>query len=125
MNSAAPGQLIDGKVTAAQVLAEVTADVATLKTQGIEPALAVVLVGNDPASHVYVRNKVLRAGEAGIRSQEYRLPAEASAAEVLALVAELNRDASVHETGRGATRGRSASPDTGAKVPTREHGSHQ
>ncbi|MNQ24061.1 Bifunctional protein FolD protein [compost metagenome] len=96
MNSAAPGQLIDGKAVAAQVLAEVTADVALLKTQGIEPALAVVLVGDDPASHVYVRNKVLRAGEAGIRSLEYRLPAEASAAEVLALVAELNGDASVH-----------------------------
>ena len=96
MNSAAPGQLIDGKAVAAQVLAEVTADVITLKTEGIEPALAVVLVGDDPASHVYVRNKVLRAGEAGIRSLEYRLPAEASAAEVLALVAELNADASVH-----------------------------
>ncbi|SFP21741.1 methylenetetrahydrofolate dehydrogenase (NADP+) / methenyltetrahydrofolate cyclohydrolase [Geopseudomonas sagittaria] len=96
MNSAAPGQLIDGKAVAAQVLAEVTADVITLKIEGIEPALAVVLVGDDPASHVYVRNKVLRAGEAGIRSLEYRLPAEASAAEVLALVAELNGDASVH-----------------------------
>ncbi|CAD5375793.1 bifunctional 5,10-methylene-tetrahydrofolate dehydrogenase and 5,10-methylene-tetrahydrofolate cyclohydrolase [Pseudomonas sp. OF001] len=91
-----PGQLIDGKAVAAQVLAEVTADVITLKARGIEPALAVVLVGDDPASHVYVRNKVLRAGEAGIRSLEYRLPAEAGAAEVLALVAELNGDASVH-----------------------------
>ncbi|SEI67861.1 methylenetetrahydrofolate dehydrogenase (NADP+) / methenyltetrahydrofolate cyclohydrolase [Pseudomonas linyingensis] len=96
MNSAAPGQLIDGKAVSAQVLAEVTADVAALKAQGVEPALAVVLVGDDPASHVYVRNKVLRAGEVGIRSLEYRLPAEASAAEVLALVAELNGDASVH-----------------------------
>ncbi|WPP45548.1 bifunctional methylenetetrahydrofolate dehydrogenase/methenyltetrahydrofolate cyclohydrolase FolD [Pseudomonas sp. AN-1] len=91
-----PGQLIDGKAVAAQVLAEVTADVITLKARGIEPALAVVLVGDDPASHVYVRNKVLRAGEAGIRSLEYRLPASASAAEVLALVAELNADAGVH-----------------------------
>jgi methylenetetrahydrofolate dehydrogenase (NADP+)/methenyltetrahydrofolate cyclohydrolase len=91
-----PGQLIDGKAVSARVLAEVTADVAALKAQGVEPALAVVLVGDDPASHVYVRNKVLRAGEAGIRSLEYRLPAEAGAAEVLALVAELNGDASVH-----------------------------
>ncbi|MBV2134325.1 bifunctional methylenetetrahydrofolate dehydrogenase/methenyltetrahydrofolate cyclohydrolase FolD [Pseudomonas sp. MAP12] len=91
-----PGQLIDGKAVSAQVLAEVTADVAALKAQGVEPALAVVLVGDDPASHVYVRNKVLRAGEVGIRSLEYRLPAEASAAEVLALVAELNADAGVH-----------------------------
>ncbi|HIE4272055.1 TPA: bifunctional methylenetetrahydrofolate dehydrogenase/methenyltetrahydrofolate cyclohydrolase FolD [Pseudomonas aeruginosa] len=89
-------RLIDGKAASARVLAEVTADVAALKTRGIEPALAVVLVGDDPASHVYVRNKVLRAGEAGIRSLEYRLSAEASADEVLEVVASLNADSSVH-----------------------------
>ena len=92
----APGQLIDGKAASARVLAEVTAEVITLKAEGIEPALAVVLVGDDPASHVYVRNKVLRAGEVGIRSLEHRLPADASAEQVLALVAALNADASVH-----------------------------
>lgn len=88
--------LIDGKAAAARVLAEVAADVAVLKTKGIEPALAVVLVGNDPASHVYVRNKVLRAGEVGIRSLEYRLSADASAEAVLEVVAGLNADASVN-----------------------------
>lgn len=88
--------LIDGKATSARVLAEVAADVGALKARGIEPALAVVLVGDDPASHVYVRNKVLRAGEVGIRSLEYRLPAAASADEVLEVVAGLNADAAVH-----------------------------
>lgn len=89
-------QLIDGKAAAARVLAEVGANVAVLKAQGIEPALAVVLVGDDPASHVYVRNKVLRANEVGIRSLEYRLGADASAEAVLEVVAGLNADASVN-----------------------------
>ena len=83
MNSQNPIKLIDGKAAAARVLAEVREDVHALKAAGIVPALAVVLVGSDPASQVYVRNKVLRAGEVGIRSLEYRLGAEASAAEVL------------------------------------------
>ncbi|MDM9651449.1 bifunctional methylenetetrahydrofolate dehydrogenase/methenyltetrahydrofolate cyclohydrolase FolD [Pseudomonas indoloxydans] len=89
-------QLIDGKAAAARVLAEVGADVAVLKARGIEPALAVVLVGDDPASQVYVRNKVLRANEVGIRSLEYRLGADASAEAVLEVVAGLNADASVN-----------------------------
>jgi methylenetetrahydrofolate dehydrogenase (NADP+)/methenyltetrahydrofolate cyclohydrolase len=88
--------LIDGKAAASQVLAEVAAEVLALKGSGIEPALAVILVGEDPASHVYVRNKVLRAEEVGIRSLEYRLPGETSAAELLALVSRLNDDAAVH-----------------------------
>lgn len=88
--------LIDGKAAAARVLAEVKAEVAQLHAQGLEPALAVVLVGDDPASHVYVRNKVLRAGEVGIRSLEYRLSAEASADEVLEVVGALNADPAVH-----------------------------
>ena len=89
-------QLIDGKAAAARVLAEVAAEVAALKARGIEPALAVVLVGDDPASHVYVRNKVLRANEVGIRSLEYRLGADASAEAVLEVVAGLNADATVN-----------------------------
>ncbi|MFT0621741.1 bifunctional methylenetetrahydrofolate dehydrogenase/methenyltetrahydrofolate cyclohydrolase FolD [Ectopseudomonas guguanensis] len=89
-------QLIDGKAAAARVLAEVAAEVAVLKARGIEPALAVVLVGDDPASHVYVRNKVLRANEVGIRSLEYRLGAYASAEAVLEVVAGLNADATVN-----------------------------
>ena len=89
-------QLIDGKAAAARVLAEVAGEVAVLKARGIEPALAVVLVGDDPASHVYVRNKVLRANEVGIRSLEYRLGADASAEAVLEVVAGLNADATVN-----------------------------
>ncbi|MCD5993436.1 bifunctional methylenetetrahydrofolate dehydrogenase/methenyltetrahydrofolate cyclohydrolase FolD [Pseudomonas sp. CDFA 602] len=89
-------RLIDGKATAAHVLQQVQADVRDLKARGITPTLAVILVGEDPASQVYVRNKVLRAEEAGIRSLEYRLPADSSQARVLAVIAELNADTSVN-----------------------------
>ncbi|MEB0150969.1 tetrahydrofolate dehydrogenase/cyclohydrolase catalytic domain-containing protein, partial [Pseudomonas sp. CCC2.2] len=68
--------LIDGKAAAAQVLLHVREAVASLHEQAIEPALAVILVGSDPASQVYVRNKVLRAEEVGIRSLEHRLPSD-------------------------------------------------
>ncbi|WP_416422318.1 bifunctional methylenetetrahydrofolate dehydrogenase/methenyltetrahydrofolate cyclohydrolase FolD [Pseudomonas sp. App30] len=86
-------KLIDGKAAAAGVLRQVKADIAR---HGIHPALAVILVGDDPASHVYVRNKVLRAEEAGIRSLEYRLPTDIPQADVLALIARLNADPSVN-----------------------------
>jgi methylenetetrahydrofolate dehydrogenase (NADP+)/methenyltetrahydrofolate cyclohydrolase len=89
-------KIIDGKAVSAQVLEEVKADVAQLKAQGIEPALAVVLVGDDPASTVYVRNKVLRAGEVGIRSLEHRLPGDATQQELLDLIEQLNNDVSVN-----------------------------
>lgn len=87
---------IDGKAISAQVLDEVRDEVLLLATQKIFPALAVVLVGDDPASEVYVRNKLLRAKEVGIRSLEYRLPYDASQAQVLDLLAQLNADASVN-----------------------------
>ncbi|MBL1307751.1 MAG: bifunctional methylenetetrahydrofolate dehydrogenase/methenyltetrahydrofolate cyclohydrolase FolD [Pseudomonas sp.] len=87
---------IDGKAIATQVLDEVREEVLLLASQQIYPALAVLLVGDDPASHVYVRNKLLRAKEAGIRSLEYRLPEDASQAQVLDLLAQLNTDASVN-----------------------------
>ncbi|HEY0285402.1 MAG TPA: bifunctional methylenetetrahydrofolate dehydrogenase/methenyltetrahydrofolate cyclohydrolase FolD [Pseudomonas sp.] len=93
MNTA---KLIDGKAAANRVLKQVKADVQRLKRKGIEPALAVILVGQDPASEVYVRNKILRAEESGIRSLEYRLVANSSQAELLALIATLNADASVN-----------------------------
>ncbi|HEK2567307.1 TPA: bifunctional methylenetetrahydrofolate dehydrogenase/methenyltetrahydrofolate cyclohydrolase FolD [Pseudomonas aeruginosa] len=96
MNTQAPIKLIDGKAAAARVLAEVAEDVRALKAAGIVPALAVVLVGDDPASQVYVRNKVLRAEECGIRSLEFKLPADTAEARLQALIAELNADASVH-----------------------------
>jgi methylenetetrahydrofolate dehydrogenase (NADP+)/methenyltetrahydrofolate cyclohydrolase len=87
---------IDGKAISAQVLDEVREEVLLLAAQKIFPALAVVLVGDDPASEVYVRNKLLRAKEVGIRSLEYRLPDDASQAQVLDLLAELNADVSVN-----------------------------
>lgn len=87
---------IDGKAAAAEVLADVCAQVTELRSQGLWPALAVVLVGADPASEVYVRNKIARAGEVGIRSVEHRLPADTTQATLLELVGQLNRDSAVH-----------------------------
>ncbi|EPJ87560.1 MAG: bifunctional methylenetetrahydrofolate dehydrogenase/methenyltetrahydrofolate cyclohydrolase FolD [Pseudomonas sp.] len=89
-------KLIDGKAAAARVLTQVKEDVATLKRDGIEPALAVILLGEDPASQVYVRNKILRAEEAGIRSLEYRLGTDTSQAQLLNVIAELNADPGVN-----------------------------
>lgn len=89
-------KIIDGKASAARVLAQVKLDVSALKKDAIEPALAVILVGADPASQVYVRNKILRAEEAGIRSLEYRLEADITQTQLLDLIAELNADQAVH-----------------------------
>jgi methylenetetrahydrofolate dehydrogenase (NADP+)/methenyltetrahydrofolate cyclohydrolase len=89
-------KLIDGKAAAARVLKQVQADVLQLKADGIEPALAVILLGEDPASQVYVRNKILRAEEAGIRSLEYRLGADTSQARLLELISTLNNDRAVN-----------------------------
>nr|AMK07367.1 methylenetetrahydrofolate dehydrogenase (NADP+) [gamma proteobacterium 10BT] len=95
--SAVPGvKLIDGKATAARVLAEVREQVLELRQGGVQPGLAVVLVGADAASHVYVRNKVLRAEEVGIRSLEHRLHADTTQAHLLALIDRLNRDPEVN-----------------------------
>ena len=90
-------RLIDGKQLSAQVLDQVASEVQQLKAeQGITPALAVVLVGEDPASQVYVRNKVRRAEEAGIRSIEHRLSADTDQQTLNALVEQLNQDPEVH-----------------------------
>lgn len=89
-------QLIDGKATAAVVLDEVKAEVELFKSKGIEPCLAVVLVGDDPASHVYVRNKVEKAHYVGMRSLEFRMDADTSQAALLDKIDELNADATVH-----------------------------
>ncbi|WP_426153223.1 bifunctional methylenetetrahydrofolate dehydrogenase/methenyltetrahydrofolate cyclohydrolase FolD [Pseudomonas sp. DC3000-4b1] len=88
--------LIDGKAAAARALAEVKLAVAQLKVNGITPCLAVILVGSDAASDVYVRNKVLRATEAGIRSLEHRLPASIGNVQLLGLIHSLNADPGVH-----------------------------
>ena len=91
------GQVIDGKAFAADVRARVAAHVARLaEEQGLVPGLAVVLVGEDPASQVYVRNKGVQTLEAGMRSFEHKLPADTPEADLLALIARLNADAQVH-----------------------------
>ncbi|MDR3438704.1 bifunctional methylenetetrahydrofolate dehydrogenase/methenyltetrahydrofolate cyclohydrolase FolD [Telmatospirillum sp.] len=91
-------KIIDGNAVAAEVRAAVAARVETLKaTGGVPvPGLAVILVGADPASQVYVRNKNKRAKEVGIASFEHYLPAETTEVELLALVERLNLDPTVH-----------------------------
>ena len=89
-------QLIDGKAVAAQVLAATAERVERLKALGVEPALAVILVGNDPASEVYVRRKVAQCARAGIRSLEHRRSANTTQAELLELIDSLNQDDGVH-----------------------------
>ena len=90
-------KLIDGKAFAADVRKRVAEKVDVLKgEQGITPGLAVVLVGEDPASQVYVKNKHKSTVEVGMNSFEHRLPADTSEADLLALVDQLNADPSVH-----------------------------
>lgn len=90
-------RIIDGKVISADVRARVADEVKRLKDEhGITPGLAVVLVGNDPASEVYVRSKHKQTNEAGMASFEHRLPADVAQDELLALIKKLNADPSVH-----------------------------
>ncbi|HTI00198.1 MAG TPA: bifunctional methylenetetrahydrofolate dehydrogenase/methenyltetrahydrofolate cyclohydrolase FolD [Acidisoma sp.] len=86
-------KIIDGRVFAAGILAEVTAEVSAIRAaRGRVPGLAVVLVGEDPASQVYVRNKARTTKESGMESFEYRLDVGTSEAALLSLIAELNDD---------------------------------
>lgn len=90
-------QIIDGKALAAQVIERTAADVAAIVAGGgAAPGLAVILVGNDPASEVYVGRKIAQCRKAGIRSIEHRLAADTPQDEVLALIDTLNADAGVH-----------------------------
>ena len=90
-------KLIDGKGTAEALRARIATAVATLMSKhGLTPGLAVVLVGEDPASKVYVANKAKQTVEVGMNSWEHKLPVETSEAELLALVTKLNTDPSVH-----------------------------
>lgn len=91
-----PGRLIDGKLIAAELRAGVARDVATLKAvHGLSPGLAVVLVGEDPASQIYVRNKGLMTEEAGMNSFTHRLPDTATQEDVETLLSRLNADEAV------------------------------
>lgn len=89
-------QIIDGKALAAQVNAEAAAETAALKAKGVTPCLAVILVGEDPASQVYVRGKAKDCGDCGIDSRVIRLPEETTQAELLKLVGELAADKAVN-----------------------------
>lgn len=90
-------QLIDGKAFAAKVRGQVAEHVARLKTDhGITPGLAVVLVGEDPASQVYVRSKGKQTVEVGMKSIEHKLDADTSETDLLAIVDQLNSDPEIH-----------------------------
>lgn len=88
--------LIDGKVVAARVREGLMAEIAELKAQGKTPGLAVVLVGEDPASQVYVGSKVKACAELGLYSQKWALPAETTQEELVALIHQLNADDRIH-----------------------------
>jgi methylenetetrahydrofolate dehydrogenase (NADP+)/methenyltetrahydrofolate cyclohydrolase len=90
-------QIIDGFAIAAQLRQDIAVRAAEMKAKhGVVPGLAVVLVGDDPASAVYVRNKLKATAECGLKSIEHILPADTAEADVLALVGELNADPAVH-----------------------------
>jgi len=92
-----PASVIDGKVIAAKLREDVAAEVARLKRDhDLTPGLAVVLIGNDPASEVYVGSKTKQTLAAGMASFEHKLAADTPQAEVLALIEKLNRDPAVH-----------------------------
>ncbi|WP_461213201.1 bifunctional methylenetetrahydrofolate dehydrogenase/methenyltetrahydrofolate cyclohydrolase FolD [Lacticaseibacillus sp. GG6-2] len=87
--------VLDGKKTADALMTDLQATVSDLEAQGVTPGLAVILVGEDPASAIYVRNKHRRAKALGIRSIQITLPKTASQEEVLAAIAKLNADPTI------------------------------
>lgn len=89
-------QLIDGKLISQQIKDELKEEVAQFKAEGIDICLAVIQVGNDPASSVYVRNKKKACAYIGVESRSYELPEETSEEELIKLVEELNADESVN-----------------------------
>src|SRR5579872_5939303 len=89
--------ILDGKALAAELQAELAVDVAEfIGNNGVVPSLAAVLVGDDPASEVYVRNKRQACERAGMESHLHRLPADVSTEDVLSLVHKLDRNDTVH-----------------------------
>src|ERR1051325_583353 len=86
---------IDGKAVAARLRAEVAGAATELRARGVAPTLAVVLVGDDPASAIYVRNKTRAAREANVDVRDHKLPATATQGELMALVDQLNKDPDV------------------------------
>lgn len=88
--------IIDGKAIAANLRADIKKDVDALKAKGTAPGLAVILVGDDPASHVYVANKIKACAEVGIESHEQRMPENASEADIRHVIQNLNAHPDVH-----------------------------
>ncbi len=88
--------IIDGKAVSAQVKENIKAEVATLQEKGISIALAVVLVGEDPASKIYVRNKKIACETVGIQSKEFLLPESTSEDELIQLIQQLNEDPEIN-----------------------------
>ncbi|MDW8467872.1 MAG: bifunctional methylenetetrahydrofolate dehydrogenase/methenyltetrahydrofolate cyclohydrolase FolD [Burkholderiales bacterium] len=91
-----PAKLIDGKAVAAQLRASLAPRVARLAARGVRPALAAVIVGDDPASQLYVRNKVRACADTGVRSEVHAFPADAGAAALADRIERLNADERVH-----------------------------
>ncbi len=89
-------KILDGKVMSAQVLERVAERVSELKKRGITPGLAVILVGDDPASEIYVRNKGLACEKTGMRGETIHMPAETTQAELEAEIDRLNGDSGIH-----------------------------
>ncbi len=89
-------QLIDGRAVAEKVYVELRREIAALKSRGITPGLAVILVGDNPASRTYVRSKDKMSRELGLYSRKLELPASITQSELLARVKELNQDPAVH-----------------------------
>jgi len=90
------GNLIDGRAVAAQIQSELTQRVAALKARGVQPGLAFVRVGEDPASKVYVGRKEKACAELAITSETHVLPGQTSETELLALLTKLNSDPRLH-----------------------------
>lgn len=89
-------KIIDGKKIAGEVLCNVATEVEQLKKDGVEPCLAVIIVGENPASKVYVKNKKLDCEKVGVRSLEYAMPENTTQEELISLIKKLNDDKSVH-----------------------------
>src|SRR5213080_1191173 len=90
------GNLIDGRSIAEKVYVDLRREIAELKSKGVTPGLAVVLVGDNPASRTYVRSKDKMSRELGLHSVKLELPASTTQSELLSRVDELNRDSKVH-----------------------------
>ena len=88
--------ILDGKALAFRIEARLPERISALKDSGVEPHLAVVLAGDDPASHVYVRNKQLACERCGIKSTRIDLPNDVSQEDLMRVVADLNANDSVH-----------------------------